>query len=268
MTVLTLEDPTQTTLRPLRWRRMVWVTWRQQRSTLVSVPAVLGAIAVFLFVAGVIIHHKYALLTSCHPAHSRACGNLNSQFNRSDWTVGNALDIFLNLAPAVIGAFAGAPVLAREMETGTYRYAWTQGFGRERWAIAKLVFIGGVLAITAAAFSQVFVWFFQPFLGQEQLTVMSTAVFDLRPVAFASWTLVAFAIGAFAGMLIRRTVPAMAVTLAVYAGLGLAMWALVQTKSKPLRQFWSLQLIEGAGLVALAVLLIAATVWLVRRRAA
>ena len=58
MTVLGLQDPTQTTLRPLRWRRMVWVTRRQQRSTLVSVPAVLGAIAVFLFVAGVIIHHK------------------------------------------------------------------------------------------------------------------------------------------------------------------------------------------------------------------
>ena len=30
----------------------------------------------------------------------------------------------------LIGAFAGAPLLARELETGTFRYAWTQGVGR------------------------------------------------------------------------------------------------------------------------------------------
>jgi hypothetical protein len=268
MTLLTLEDPSQRVLRPLQWRRMVWVTWRQQRSTLISVPAVLGAIALFLLIAGVIIHHNNAVLTSCHPVRSNTCENLNSQFNHSDWTVGNAVDIFLSLVPVVIGAFAGAPLLAREVETGTYRYAWTQGFGRERWVVAKLVFIGGALALTAAAFSQVFAWFFQPFLRQEQLTVMSRAVFDLRPIAFAGWTLAAFAIGACAGILIRRTVPAMAVTIAVYAGLGLGLWALLDTNSKPTSQFWSLQLIEGGVLLALAVLLTAATVWLVRRRAA
>jgi ABC-type transport system involved in multi-copper enzyme maturation permease subunit len=96
------------------------------------VPTVLGVIAVFLLIAGLVIHHNYAVLIACHPVSSNACGNLNSQFNHTDWTIGNAVNIFLNLAPAVIGAFAGAPVLARELETGTYRYAWTQGFGRER----------------------------------------------------------------------------------------------------------------------------------------
>jgi hypothetical protein len=35
----------------------------------------------------------------------------------------------IQVAPALIGAFAGAPVLARELETGTFRYTWTQGFG-------------------------------------------------------------------------------------------------------------------------------------------
>jgi ABC-type transport system involved in multi-copper enzyme maturation permease subunit len=268
MTMLTLEVPHQTTSRPLRWRRMVWVTWRQQRATLISVPAVLGTIALFLLIAGLIIHHHYAVLTSCHPLPSSTCQNLNSAFNHSDWTVGNAVDIFLNLAPVVIGAFAGAPLLAREVETGTYRFAWTQGFGRERWVVSKLVLIGGVLAITAAAFSQVFAWFFQPFLRQEQLTVMSTVVFDLRPIAFAGWTLVAFAIGACAGILIRRTVPALAVTIAVYAGLGIATWSLLPTNSMATSRFWTLQLIEGGLLLALAVLLTAATVRLVRRRAA
>jgi hypothetical protein len=43
-------------------------------------------------------------------------------------------------------------------------------------------------------------------------------VFDLHGVAFAAWTLAAFAIGALAGMLIGRVVPAMA-TLAIRHGL-------------------------------------------------
>ncbi len=48
----------------------------------------------------------------------------------------------LQVMPALIGAFIGAPVLAREFETGTFRYAWTQGFGRWRWTLAKLVGLG------------------------------------------------------------------------------------------------------------------------------
>src|SRR5450755_1581098 len=101
------------------------------------------------------------------------------------------------------------PVLARELETGTYRYAWTQGFGRERWTIAKLALLAVAVTAAAWAFSQVLVWFFQPFQAQEDLTVFSATV---------------FAIGALAGMFIRRIVPAMAVTLAAYTGLALATW--------------------------------------------
>jgi hypothetical protein len=37
MTMLTLPAPNQGTVpRPLPWRRMAWVTWRQQRATLIS----------------------------------------------------------------------------------------------------------------------------------------------------------------------------------------------------------------------------------------
>lgn len=122
--------------------------------------------------------------------------------------------------------------------------------------------------MTAGAFSLVDAWFFQPFLKQENMTVMSTAVFDARPIAYAAWTLIAFGIGALAGMLTRRIVPAMATTLAVYAGLAIATWAVLQTNSMPVSRFWPLQFIEGGCLLVLFVLLIAATVWLVRRRAA
>ena len=345
MTVLTMPAPAsqETALRPVPWRRMAWVTWRQHRPTLISLPAVLGAVAVFLWIAGLKVHHDYAVLTACHPFSSTACQALNSNFNSTDWTMANTISIFMILTPALIGAFTGAPVLARELETGTYRYAWTQGFGRERWTIAKLALLAVVVTAAAGAFSQVFVWFFQPFLAQEGLTVFSAGVFATHGIAFAAWTLVAFAIGALAGMGIRRIVPAMAATLAGYTGLALATWlflrehyplalvgknlninpapitvndpwvlsrwytgpggkpasqstlnqifALFPTNGGPrvketlaqefaqhditvwqryipVSRFWPMQFVEAGWLLVLSVLLIAATVWLVRRRAA
>jgi hypothetical protein len=346
--VTTLTVPTQpgqdNGLRPVPWRRMAWVTWRQHRPTLISVPALLGAVALFLWIAGLKIHHDYMALTACHPLTSSACQALNSSFNSTDWTMGNTIDILLQLAPALIGAFAGAPLLARELETGTFRYAWTQGFGRGRQTIAKLALLAVVITATAGAFSPVFTWFFQPFLAQESLNVLSASVFVTRGIAFAAWTLAAFTIGAFAGMLTRRILPAMAVTLGAYLGLDMLTWlvlrphyplALVTSNPSlfngngpnsssspwmlstwwtgsggkpanqsvvnevlalfphngaprvketpaqafaqhgitqwwrymPVSRFWPMQFIEAGWLLALSVLLIAATVWLVRRRA-
>jgi hypothetical protein len=350
MTALTVaaQPDRDTSLRPVPWRGMAWVTWRQHRTTLISLLAVFGALAVFLWIAGLIIHHNYAVLTACHPFSSTACQALNTTFNNTDWTAANVLGILMQLVPVLIGAFAGAPVLARELETGTFRYAWTQGFGRARFVIAKLVLLAIAVTAVAGAFSVVFTWFFQPFLAQEDLTVFSATVFDTRPVAFAAWTLVAFAIGVFVGMLLRRVVPAIAVTLGVYLGLSLATWglrahypvALVTSNPSiggtstsgpspfnpngpwllsswftgpggkpanpavvnqvlalfpqngpplvkatmaqafaqhgitqwwryiPVSRFWPMQFIEAGWLLAASVLLMAGTVWLVRRRAA
>jgi hypothetical protein len=330
---------------------MAWVTWRQHRPTLITAPVLLGAAALFLWIAGLKVHRDYAALLACHPFMSSACQALNDSFNHADWPMGNTVNILMQLVPPLLGAFAGAPVLARELETGTFRYAWTQGFGRERHTIARLTVLAVAITATAWAFGQVFNWFFQPFLAQEDLTVFSATVFETRGIAFAAWVLAAFAIGAFAGMLIRRVIPAMAVTLGAYFGLNVLAWlflrahypvALVTSDSTralgasttiqqgpvavsqpwvlnswytgpgnrpanqsavnqvlalfprngapkvqetlaqalaehgitqwwryiPASRFWPMQLIEGGWLVALSVLLIAATVWLVRHRAA
>ncbi len=306
MTALTVPvQPVQdAALRPLPWRRMLWVTWRQHRPTLLSVPGLLAAVAVFLLIAGLKTHHDYAALTACHPVDSARCQALNSNFNHTDWTMANTILILLQLAPALIGAFAGAPVLARELEAGTYRYAWTQGYGRTRWTIAKLVLLAATVTVAAGAFSQVFTWFFQPFIKQEDMNVLAATVFDTRGIAFAAWTLAGFSIGALFGMLVRRIVPAMAITLGVYLGLMLLVWGFLRqfylpapvTSSPrlftgpitpnspwvlgtwhtggtqwwryiPVSRFWPMQLVEGGWLLVLSVLLIAATVWLVRHRA-
>lgn len=136
--------------------------------------------------------------------------------------------VLLVVVPALTGAFAGAPVLARELETGTFRFAWTQGFDRWRWALAKLAGLAGVLAGAGAAFGALVSWCYQPFSAADRPDPWSfgntpfAVVFGLREVTFPAWTLAAFAAGALAGMLIRRVVPAVVAALAVYAGLAIA----------------------------------------------
>jgi hypothetical protein len=252
MSVLTLPaQPGQdSSPRPLSWRRMAWVTWRQQRATLISIPAVLGAVAIFLVIAGLKFHHDYAALVRCPligsaQNESGTCQQLFRHFNSTDWPLGNTCAILMSLAPVLIGAFAGAPLLARELETGTYRYAWTQGLGRERQVIAKLALVGLTLAVLAGMFGELFAWFFQPFLYTEQMNVLTETVFDTRGLVFPAFTLAAFAIGAFLGMLFRRIIPAMAATLGGYLALRLAAWgvrkyypvAVVTSNTKIFSQF-------------------------------
>jgi hypothetical protein len=348
MTALTMPARPEhdASLQPVPWRRMAWVTWRQHRVALAGVTVFLGLLAVWLWRAGLGLHHVYAAVAACQPASSFACFQLVTTFNGMDGIL--APGFFLLAVPALIGAFAGAPVLARELETGTFRYAWTQGFGRWRWTLAKLALLAVVLAAAAGAFSVLLSWYYQPYFGAgnqnlalHEASPLSGGLFDLRGVAFAAWTLAAFAIGALAGMLIRRVVPAIAATLAVYAGLAVAAgmylrqhyltplvirnnfppgsaqmlsrwWtkdghpvsqtvasqvlqsAPAQAAGKggggvpqsigsvqylnqhgytqwisyqPASRFWPFQWIEGGWLLALSVLLIAVTVWLVRRRA-
>jgi hypothetical protein len=337
--------------RPIPWRRMAGVTWRQHRAALASVAVLLGALAVWLWRMGVPLHQAYAAAVACHPAASAACQDLALAVPAGDHFMGSKGPggVLLQVLPALIGAFAGAPVLARELETGTFRFAWTQGFGRWRWALGKLVLLAVVLAVSTAAFGALVAWYYQPYGGTSpQIPGLFENspfgdLFSLRQVTFPAWTLTAFAIAALAGMLIRRVVPAIAATLALYAGLAFATagllrehyltplvttavslpgastawvlggWATLNgkfayagdpplnlvnqycgsssgakagppgavftqclaphgyvqwTSYQPASRLWPFQWIEGGWLLALSVLLIAVTVWLVQRRAA
>lgn len=227
MTALTLPTRLEQDahLRPVPWHRMGWVIWRHHRVALAGVVVFLGALSVWLWIAGLSLHHAYALAIACHPSNSTACSNLIIEFETTNTFLKGGF--VLQPIPALIGAFVGPIVLAREFETGTFRYAWTQGFGRWRWAAAKLVVLGIVVATVAGAFSMLLSWYYQPYLSTPNPDLISGAsplspgLFDLRGVSFAAWTLLAFAIGVLAGMLIRRIVPAIVATLAAYAAFAL-----------------------------------------------
>ena len=334
-------------LRPVPWQRMAWVTWRQHRVALAGTAALFGVAAVYLLITGLQIHHAYAAVAACHPAGKGICQQAANNFLSTYAPgVGPVLGL-LQVIPALIGAFVAVPVLARELETGTFRYAWTQGFGRGRWAIAKLIPLAVAVTTAGGAFSMLVSWYVQPLWGAgDNNGPLYPTIFDLRGVALAAWTLAAFATGALAGILVRRVIPAMFATLAACGGLAFATgaflrghyaapltstnpdvnthgaWVISQVWSRggspasldmirqtlhaidvqaltpglfqpgpatppsidplhylvqhgytllttyqPASRFWAFQWIEGGWLLALSVLLIASTVWLVRRRA-
>jgi hypothetical protein len=151
--------------RPVPWRRMAWVTWRQHRIALGGVATLLGALALYLWQDGLRVHHAYAAATVCHPASSYACQNLVINFNTAYGPTTYTIATLLQVVPALIGAFVGAPVLARELETGTFRYAWTLGVGRRRWTLAKLVPLAVAVTAAAGAFGLLFSWYYRPFFA-------------------------------------------------------------------------------------------------------
>jgi len=205
-------------LRPVPWTRLAWVTWRRYRATLAGVTGVLAALAAYLVVSGERMHSAYATLSACRPAHSARCAFAYQTFHDT-YSQPGILGVVLLFLPGIVGAFAGAPVLARELETGTFRYAWTQGAGRMRWAIAAT--IPGAVGVAAiiGIFGLLVTWYNTPLYDSGITPRLHATVFPVTGIAAAGWALAGFSLGALAGLLWRRVLPALATAFAVWFGL-------------------------------------------------
>src|SRR5262245_4565008 len=204
---------------------MTWLTWRQFRSqTWVAVGA-LFVIGAGLLVAANALAALYtdSGAAACHTACESVIANFLQQAHNG-WT-GFAYDngiAVLYVAPALIGAFWGAPLVARELEAGTHRLAWNQSVTRTRWLLTKLAIVGSASAATMGLLSLAVMWYSRR-IDQGTSEQIQPLYFGARGIVPIAYGLFAFAVGVAAGILIRRTVPAMAVTLAVYIGVAVAM---------------------------------------------
>jgi hypothetical protein len=123
----------------------------------------------------------------------------------------------------LLGIFWGAPLLARELETGTYRLAWTQSVSRHRWVVTKLAIGAAGTATIAGLLTLTITWWNR---SLDRVGADRFATFDRRDIVPIGYALFAFATGALIGAVLRRTVPAMAVTLGLFvlARVSLALW--------------------------------------------
>ena len=222
---------------------MLWVTWRQHRGLLITVSVVFCAAVAGLLVTGLRIHHDYALLTACRPAASPACQGLSNFFNSTDWHQGLYAHVAVQAAPVLVAMFAGPPVVARELETRTYRYAWTQGIGRVRWTVAKLALLGSLLTILAFAISQLLTWFFAPFMTTQQLTVLTPTVFDTRRPLVRRLDATAFCLGRVPRHAAAQDPRRDGGHARRYVGLAAATWFYLRDHY-PVKTFWPMQLFE------------------------
>ncbi|WP_189822301.1 hypothetical protein [Streptomyces finlayi] len=108
------------------------------------------------------------------------------------------------MLPLYGGVQVAGPMVAEELATGTYKLAWTQGVTPARWLAAKLAVPAVLLVALAVGLGWVH--------GSE-------LAFGPVPIAFV---LCAVAFGALAGLLVRRTTPAMFLTGAALGVLSLA----------------------------------------------
>src|SRR5215469_14545296 len=128
---------------------MIRLTWLQFRMQAAVAAAALVLMAAALALTGPHLAHLYDTsgLSACQ-AHAGDCTSLSSRFLRqaragfADKALLGFGDVVI-AAPALVGIFWGAPLIARELETGTYRLAWTQTVTRRRWLAVKLGIMGG-----------------------------------------------------------------------------------------------------------------------------
>jgi hypothetical protein len=122
--------------------------------------------------------------------------------------------------PALVGAFWGAPLVARELESGTYRLAWTQSVTRGRWFATKVVLMSLAGAVACGLLSLMLGAWSSAAVNRDRLLPAMFAERGIVPIGYAVFGV---ALGITAGVLIRRTVPAMAVTLLGFLGTRMAM---------------------------------------------
>src|SRR3984893_4224449 len=132
---------------------MIWLTWRQFRvQLLVAFGAfvVLGAVLAYTGPHLVHLYHDSGI-RGCQGSHGD-CGPLVDNFT-SHYPLWHGLGPFITVIPGLIGVFWGAPLLSRELETGTFRLAWTQSVTRTRWLTTKVIMVGAASVIVAGALS-------------------------------------------------------------------------------------------------------------------
>ena len=208
---------------------MIWLTWRQHRLQLLYGAVVLAILTVFLLSTGFGISAAFRSsgLAQCLSVPGRDCGAANDLFMGGGARYSGlwfTIPLFL-IVPAMVGVFWGAPLVAREVEQGTHRLAWTQGVGRIRWAGTKVAALAAAALVGTASLAWILSWWSRPFVAASD-NRFSPGVFDLRGIVPIAYALFALATGLAAGTLIRRTVPAMAATLGFYAAvrLGVELW--------------------------------------------
>jgi ABC-type transport system involved in multi-copper enzyme maturation permease subunit len=216
MTTLT-HDPARTApdARPSRkgprFGGPVWLVWRQHRAAFWTLLALtLLTMLAMIYLRGQLTDY---LATSPQkglpPDIEKYTGRL--------FSVGS----YLGYAPILAGVLIGAPLFAGDLESGTAKLVASQSVSRLRWLTTKLAMPAALIALSTTALGAVFTWWWNPVRSRDvNLEWTSGVLFDVTGIMPAAYALLTFTVGAAIGMLLRRTLVSMVVTLGTVVTIG------------------------------------------------
>jgi hypothetical protein len=190
---------------------MIWVSWRQHRTQAMVCLALLAALAVYAIVAGSSMRTAFGndgLVSCLARSHGTGCpGAIQAFTDRFGSEVNVAFWSVCLILPGLIGVLVGGSLIARELEYGTWRLAWSQTVPRARWLAVKLALVTGGLIVLGAAMTAVITWYRAP---MDRLTGhFLPNTYDFEGLVLTAYILCAFGFAVLAGLLIRRSIPAM-----------------------------------------------------------
>ncbi|MDT9693268.1 ABC transporter permease subunit [Streptomyces sp. P9(2023)] len=202
-----------------------WVTVRQHRRVLILAAAAVALSLVSMAwlrywdsrTVGLDRDHGHALLRA-----------------GMDWAATGFLFV-----PLLVGGFVAGPLIARELESGTYKLALTQSVTPSRWLASKLLVAGAVTLAGTLVLVGTFRLGWGNVGSSYRFQWYDQGVFEASGPVLVAYGLLALAVGAVLGQLIRRTVVAMAAAGAVTGVVLLVLstlrwdWLAVRTATAP-----------------------------------
>lgn len=243
---------------------MTSLAWRQFRAQLAIAACLLALLAIYVLSTGPHIAHIFAITArACHDGNS--CNPVNSSAAKLTKLLPELNDL-VQLTPALIGMFFGAPLVVREIESGSIQLFLAQSVSRARWLGSKILVVSLGSAIVGGLTSLMVTWWASPWDHYNHLPFGAFNVRDIVPIAYS---LFSFALGVFIGVILRRTIPAMAVTLVLFGAVlgSFGQWVRPHLPGFDVTsRYWTLQWAESSIYVGCALILAFGVVWWFRRR--
>ncbi|MFE3853156.1 hypothetical protein ACFXPN_18715 [Streptomyces griseorubiginosus] len=158
-----------------------------------------------------------------------------------------------------VAAWASGALIGRELESGTARLAWTQGVSPARWLTAKLALPAAALVLGGAVFVPVYRWAWSAHRDLRGDNLLFNDVFADHGPLVVAYGLCALTVGTLTALLLRRPLPALAVSI--------TLTTLLNRTLEPHRtpDFWPTHLTETAVLLTTTALATTAAYWQLRR---
>lgn len=246
---------------------------------------VLGSVVCLLWLTEVTADDVHATLAACPRNSPGGCGTWawRDYSEPMGW-----ISTFMYYGFWAVAAWSAGSLIGRELESGTAGLAWTQDVSPARWLTAKLAVPAVVLILGGALFVPVYRWAWSAHRDLMGDDWGFADVFAARGPLVVAYALCALAVGTLTALVVRRSLPALAIAVAVMMVLNrylevhrdelwsadtgdgrelpATVWQVGDGSFHPPSHFWPLHLIETGIVLTVAALATVAAFLLLRHR--